>query len=280
MNESSSGWGRVAITQWIVLAVIQALAEVLPIGATGQWQWLQAWTGFPPLMGLEPGLGLGGLLLGIAAYFWRDVADMVGGLMRFAKGKRDPGARLAFQLIAATLPSLVVAIAIDQVWGAAWHTPMLTAWCACLGGLLLLVFDRATMTVKRIEHAGYGDALLLGCAQAVAFVPGVGRILASITMARLLGYERADAARFAFLIWLPVLGASCLWHGYQLVLTVSATAPFPTNAVLVGTGLAFLTALVLLGMMMGWLRRHGFTPFAVYRLLLGANLLAFAYGLL
>jgi undecaprenyl-diphosphatase len=221
-----------------------------------------------------------GLLLGVTAFFWRDVADMVEGLIKFAKGKRDPGARLAFQLITAALPSVALAAAIDQWWGTAWQTPMLTAWCVFVGGVLLLLFDRASMTVKRIEHAGYGDVLLIGLAQAAAIVPGVGRILASTAMARLLGYERADAARFSFLIWLPVLGGGCLWHGYHLAVAASAGVAFPTNAVLVGFGLAFVTTLVLLGMMMGWLRRHGFTPFALIRILLGANLLAFAYGVL
>jgi undecaprenyl-diphosphatase len=152
---------------------------------------------------------------------------------------------------------------------------MVTAWAAVGVGFLLLLFDRACMTVKRVEHAGFGDALLLGFAEAAALVPGVGRIGAATAMARLLGYERADAARFAFLISIPVLFASAGWHVPQIA---GAGQAFPMAAVLVGAALAFIVALALLSMLMNWLRRRNFTPFAIYRMAIGVNLLVIAYG--
>jgi undecaprenyl-diphosphatase len=273
----------VALTQWIVLALVQAIAETLPVGASAQFAWLDAWAGRlggGAVAGPDPALALGirfGLLAATAAYFWESLADMIQGLIRLAKGKRDPGARLAFQLLAGGLPSLAVAVAIDQAWGTAWKTPMLAAWATAGIGVLLLLFDRACMTVKRIEHAGFGDVLLLGCAQACAFVPGVGRMAASAAMARLLGYERRDAAKFAFLLWLPVLAGSGVWHA---VLLARQPAAVPLAPVAVGFGVAFLAAVATMAMLMGWLRRRGFTAFAIYRLLLGLNLLAFAYDLI
>ncbi|MBV8132687.1 MAG: undecaprenyl-diphosphatase, partial [Alphaproteobacteria bacterium] len=256
--------------------------EILPIGAATQMAAVDAWTrlvaGRPFNVVLTPGLDLGirlGLALATASYFWQDVGDMAHGLARLAKGKRDPGARLAFQLALAAVPSLAVALAIEHFWGDAWHTAAVMAWSALGVGFLLFLFDRACMTVKRVEHAGFGDALLLGCAQAAAFVPGVGRIAAATAMARMLGYERRDAARFAFLISIPVLFASAAWH----VPRVSETGQhFPTAAVLVGAVLAYVVALGLLALLMGWLRRRSFTPFALYRMALGLNLLVLAYG--
>ena len=267
---------------WIVLALVQAIAEVLPIGSSAQISVVNAWSnlasGGPIDAGDTPGLGLGvriGLALGAAAYFWQDVGDMARGLIRLAKGKRDPGARLAFQLVAATIPSIAVAVAIDQLWGNGWRTAMVTAWAAAGVGFLLFFFDRACMTVKRVEHAGYGDAILLGLAQAAALVPGVGRIAASAAMARMLGYERQDAARFGFLISIPVLIASSAWHGAQIVRAGEHIPPVPTA---IGFVLAFVVSLALLSLLMGWLRRRSFAPFAVYRMLIGINLLVIAYG--
>ena len=125
---------------------------------------------------------------------------------------------------------MALAVALDRFWGNNWQSPALTAWCMIGVGFLMLFFDSTCMTVKRIEHAGYGDALLLGCMQAAAFVPGVGRIAASIAIARLLGYERPDAARFAFLIWMPILIGSCAWHAPALL----ALKPFPTAEMIAG----------------------------------------------
>jgi undecaprenyl-diphosphatase len=272
----------VAFTHWILLAVLQAFAEVLPIGAWAHFSWLNLWVGLPiggPMTGDVPGLAMGvrlGLLLGTAVYFWRDIGEMVEGLIRFAKGKSHPGARLVLQVFVAALPSVAVAVAIDRFWGTAWESPALTAWCMIGVGFLMLFFDRTCMTVKRIEHAGFADTLLLGCMQALAFVPGVGRIAASIAMARLLGYERADAARFSFLIWMPILLGSCIWHAPELL----AVKPFPTAQMIVGFVPAFLMTLALIAILMAWVHRRAFTPFAIYRMLIGLNLLIVVYDLI
>ncbi len=271
-----------AFTEWIALAVLQALAEVLPIGAIGQLSFVNAWSTVisGPIydLSLAPAWDFGvrlGLALGAAAYFWQDIADMMNGLARMAKGKRDSGARLAFLLIFATIPSIGVAFAIQRVWGTAWHSDHIIAWAAFAVGLLLLIFDSTCMTVKRVEHAGYGDALLLGLAQAAAFVPGVGRIAATTAMARLLGYERQDAARFSFLMSIPVLLAGTVWHAPHVAVPGER---FPTTEVLIGAVIAFLVAIALLAFLMNWLRRRSFAPFAIYRVALGINLLVLAYG--
>lgn len=265
-----------ATIQSTVFAVLQAFAEVLPIGAIGHFAWLGLWLDLTPPA--QPALSLGvhlGLMLAAAAFFWQDVGEMLQGLVRTMKGKRDPGARLAVQLIVATLPGVAIGLAINRSLGTAWHSALLTAWAICVGGVLLLLFDRACMTVKRIEHAGYGDVVLLGLAQAACLVPGVGRIAAVIAFARALGYERRDAARIALLMSIPALAASSAWTGYAMVL---APAPFPTNTVLLGLGVAFIVGLVLISTLMTWLRRRSFTPFAVYRVLFGGVVLAAAYG--
>jgi undecaprenyl-diphosphatase len=192
-----------------------------------------------------------------------------------AKGKRDPGARLFFQLVVATLPMIAAVVGVRQLEAVPWNSPVILAWSAVVGGVLLLLFDRACMTVKRIEHAGYGDAILLGAVQALSIVPGVGRIAAIVAMARVLGYERPDAARFAFLISIPTLLAGIAWNIWN---DITAGATFPTYSVLATALVSWIVGLMCMSIMMGWLRRSTFTPFAVYRLVIGVNLLAFMYG--
>jgi undecaprenyl-diphosphatase len=272
--------GGVSLTHFLVLGALYALAEVLPIGATAHFAWLDGWFALPSagsnLDAQAFGLGLHiGLLLTAALYFWQDIVDMVTGLIRVAKGKRDPSARLAFQLVVAIIPTVAAVVGLRYVRDVPWTTPTSTGWTAFGVGMLVLLFDRACMTVKRIEHAGYGDAILLGIAQMCAIVPGVGRIAILVAMARLLGYERRDAARFAFLISIPTLAAAAAWNTYGLV---TVGAPISLRMVALGVAIALVVGLPVLAAMMNWLRRSTFTPFAVYRLVMAANLVAFAHG--
>ena len=269
-----------AFSQLIVLGALYALAEVLPIGAAAHFAWLDGWVTLPSVGSSAGahGFGLGlhvGLMAAAAMYFWRDFADMTQGVVRAAKGKRDPGARLAFQLIVATVPVVGAVVGLRYVREAPWSSAAMTAWTALAVSMLVLLFDRACMTVKRIEHAGYGDAILLGTAQMFAIIPGVGRIAILVAMARLLGYERREAARFAFLISVPALFAASAWNVYGLV---QLGGPFPTNMTVLGVAVALGVALPVLAILMNWLRRATFTPFAVYRLVMAVNLVAFAYG--
>jgi undecaprenyl-diphosphatase len=214
-------------------------------------------------------------MLAAASYFWRDMADMAIGLVRFTKGKRHPGASLVLRLALATLVAGSVALLVMRYAGDSWRTPAVTAWAAFGAALLLLLFDHSCMTVKRIEHASYLDAVILGLAEALALVPGVGRIVITAAIARALGYERPEAARFAFLLSIPLLAASSGWLTVDIL---AEPGPFPINQLVLGLGLAFATGMAALAILMAWLRRHGFAPFAVYRALIGANLVAIVYG--
>jgi undecaprenyl-diphosphatase len=174
------------------------------------------------------------------------------------------------------MPMVAAVLGIQRLDDQPWLSPMVLAWVTLAFSLLLILFDRTCMTVKRIEHAGYGDVILLGIVQAASIIPGVGRLAVVIAFARMLGYERQDAARFAFLIAIPTLAAACVWNGYGLVV---AGQGFPANTVLPVAAVTLLVALPLISMLMNWVRRSTFTTFAVYRLLISANLLAFAYNL-
>jgi len=139
-------------------------------------------------------------------------------------------------------------------------------------GLLLLLADRLGMTVRRLDHLSPVGAFAIGMLQALALVPGVARVGITITVARLLGYERTDSARLALLLSLPLLtwsAASLVWR-LRGVLVVSPDLG-------IAAAVAAAAALVAAAAMVGWVRRHSYAPFAVWRLLLGAGLLAAAF---
>jgi undecaprenyl-diphosphatase len=201
---------------------------------------------------------------------------MGAGLMRAAKGKRDPGARLAVQIFVATIPVAAIVFALPYVdFSFPPYTPAVIGWSAVIGGLFLFVLDRMSMTIKRLEHASYLDMIVVALAQVIAYlVPGVSRSGITVTFARALGYERVDAARFSLLLGMPALAGSCVLQ----VLALAKAGGLTWEPWLLGIGgAAFSAGLITLAIMMAWLKRHSFAPFAIYRLLLGAVILVIVW---
>jgi undecaprenyl-diphosphatase len=266
--------------QIVVLAVVQGITEFLPISSSGHLILVPALTGWP-----DQGLAVDtaahvGTLAAVLAYFWRDVLRMIVGFFRLIAGRRDTDGSLdrngllACYILAGTLPALAVGYVINQFFGDSLRSMELIAWTMIGFGIVLYLADRLGMTVRRIEHMRLSHALVIGCAQAIAFIPGTSRSGITMVAARLLGYERADAARFSFLLSIPAIMAGGILKGYELSKTGTAEAVHDALATAVLSGVAGLLAIAFL---MSWLRRADFTLFVVYRLLLGAGLLYMVY---
>ena len=264
------------LTQIIVLAIVQGLTEFLPISSSGHLALVPMLTHWPD-QGLPMDVAVHvGTMFAVIIYFWRDLWDMVVGLARYVIGKRDPAAGLAIQIIVATLPVLAAAWAFEKYVGDAVRAMAVIGWTTLLYGILLFVADRISMTVKKVEHATLGDALIIGMAQILALVPGTSRSGITMTAARLLGYERPEAARFSFLMSVPTIAAGGLWLALKLY---EADDTRLTDDALLAMALSFVTGLFAIAFMMRWLRTSTFTPFVIYRLVLGAVVLALAYDL-
>jgi len=126
-----------------------------------------------------------------------------------------------------------------------------------------------------MEHMSASHAAIIGLAQALALIPGTSRSGITITAARFLGYERADAARFSMLLSIPAITGAGLLVGVQIA---KAGDPVLTHAALVAAGLSFVTALLAIALFLRWLRFAGFGPFMLYRVIVGAVILAWVYG--
>lgn len=269
---------RVALTQAVVFAVLQGLAAIFPIGVSTHTALLTRFTGWEAPGPAEVVATQAAVLLAMLAYFWSDLFDMGVGLVRAAKGKRDPGARLAAQLLASAIAAMVLTVAIERFLAGLAEGLLWIGWLSVGGALTLLVFDRMCMTVKRVEHATLVDAVLIGLAQAIALLPGMRSAGAPVTIARLLGYERDEAVRFALLA-----GALPLTAGLVKTLisahAAGAALQFGRTDLIAG-GIGFVMALASIASLMSWLRRSSFTPFAIYRLLAAAAVLVLAYELI
>jgi undecaprenyl-diphosphatase len=261
--------------QSYLLALAQGLFDALPIGgAVHRWLLprLLDWPEPSPAADFAVHLGI---LIVIAAYVWRDLFNIAIGIWHILRGRRSPRARQVWPLALALVPYLAAGVAVViYAHGAIVLTPVQIGWSLLGFGLLLGLGDRLGMTVRRIEHLSYANALVIGLLLAVSFIPGAGRTAMVVTAARWLGYERPAAARLSLILSVPVLLAGLAKRGIELSqLSLPLIAPEPLVAglaAMIGAGLGITV-------MMSWIRRRSFAPFALYRILAGAGLLLLAY---
>lgn len=258
----------------LVLAILQGIAEFLPVSSSGHLilvPQLYCW----PAQGLATDVAIRiGTLLALVAYFWRDLLSMAQGAIKVARGKRDSRVRLIGLLLVGALPAAASGYFVEAYLAEGLRDPRIVAWAMIGFGLLLYAADRLGLTVRRIEHMSWGSALAIGVFQCVAFIPGASRMGAAMTIARIMGFERPDAARFALLLSIPVIVGAGLFKGWRLVQAGEVAA-------LQGTGLAValsaIAGFLSIAFLMYWLRRATFTPFVVYRVGLGLAVLYALY---
>jgi len=258
-----------------ILAIVQGITEFLPISSSGHLVLVPAVLGVP-----DQGLMLDvavhvGTLGAVLLYLWRDVGAMAMGLGRLMRGRSDPGARLLGFLIIGTIPVVAAGFALNHFYPQGIRSLLVIGWTTLGFGLLLMIADQVGMTLRRIEHLRYGDVILVGVAQVLALIPGTSRSGICMTAGRVLGMERTDAARFAMLLGIPAITGAGVLKGYELWQSGNMAL---TGDVIVAASMSFVAALFSVALMMAWLKRASFTPFALYRLLLGGFLLAIGYG--
>ncbi|MFP6736613.1 MAG: undecaprenyl-diphosphate phosphatase [Rhodospirillales bacterium] len=267
--------------QSIVLAAVQGITEFLPVSSSGHLILVPKLTGWP-----DQGLAIDvavhmGTLAAVMLYFWRDIGGIAGAVLR-AGGQManqrplDQEISLLIKLIIATLPVVVAGYWVNETINEdLLRSVKIIGWTTLGFGLFLWLADKSNMTIRRLEHITYGGALVIGLFQILALLPGTSRAGITMTAARFLGVECQDAARFSLLLSIPVIIAAGSLKGWELFR--SGNQVLIDDALTVG-GLAFLFALVAIAFLMFWLKRASFTPFVVYRVILGAALLYYAYG--
>ncbi|MBV0913589.1 undecaprenyl-diphosphate phosphatase [Anianabacter salinae] len=265
------------ILHLLLVAVIQGLTEFLPVSSSGHLILL------PNLTGLaDQGLAIDvavhlGTLGAVVLYFWRDVRAAVAGVPKLIRWQiDDQNSWLALCLIVSTIPVVILGLVIKLTGlDVAMRSVAMIGWTMILFGILLYWADQKGPTIKTGEHWSLKDAVTMGLWQAVALIPGTSRSGITISAARWLGYERHGAARLSMLMSIPTILAS----GAVLSLDVIGEADWAlARDAGIAAVFAFVSALLALALMMRLLRSVSFTPYVIYRVILGIILLAIAYG--
>jgi len=265
-----------SLLQIVVLAVVQGITEFLPISSSGHLILVPAVTGWPDQsLALDVASHMGSLAA-VLIYFRADVWMMLKGLGGLARGKKGPGSRLVGLLILGTIPAVVTGAAFSY-FDVSEHlrSVKVIAWTTLVFAIVMYVADRLFLPVRRMDQMTPLTAFVIGCAQAIALIPGTSRSGITMSAARMFGFERSDAARYSFLLSIPAVSAAGLLEIYEL--WHSATPALLGDALLLA-GLTMIVALLAIAFLMAWLRRATLTVFVAYRLILAAVLFTWIYA--
>jgi undecaprenyl-diphosphatase len=259
------------LLQTVVLSIVQGLTEFLPISSSAHLilaPRLLAW----PDQGLAFDVAVHvGTLLAVVGYFRHEIVTLAGDWSRSLIERRSVGeSRLAWAVLLGTVPVGLVGLVSGDFIEQYLRSPLVIATTTIVFGGLLWWADRRSAR-SRDEHAlAWSDVALIGCAQALALIPGTSRSGITITAGLAAGLTRAAAARFSFLLSIPVI---VLAGGLETLDLLRADAPAPWLDLVLGAVLSAASAYICIHVFLKLLERVGMLPFVIYRLALGAFLL-------
>ena len=270
-----------ALTNWqaLVLGLVQGATELLPISSSGHlilvpwladWEYLKEHDEFNQTFDVALHLGT---LIAVATYFRHEIVRLIVAFLRSVRNTRIEGAeeRTAWFIAAATVPAALIGAAgegfIAERLGEPWQIAIFLA----AGAILLWIADRRAQT-RHIDDLTLGRSFAVGLAQAVALAPGVSRSGITITAGRFLGLDRDSAARFSFLLLVPITLGAVLFKGLTDVV-LGDLPPGSAGPFFVGVVASALSGFAAIVFLLRYVRTHSYDVFVAYRLVAAAIIL-------
>ncbi|MBY0538887.1 undecaprenyl-diphosphatase UppP [Patescibacteria group bacterium] len=263
---------------YAILGLVQGLTEFLPVSSSGHLVVMR-----DLLSVFENGLAVDAVfqlatVLAVIVYFWKDLLNLFYTALYKMTGRavKPEDERLLLALIIGTIPAFVVGLFLESAMETAFRSPYLVAYTLLVGSLIMLAAEYASVkfaTKKELGGTSWKDGLIVGVFQALALVPGMSRSGMTISGGLFLGLSRETAARFGFLLAVPIIAGSGLkkllelWWGGELV---ALGAP-----ILVGSVVAFFSGLLAIHFLLMFLRNQPLYIFVAYRVLLAGVILFF-----
>ena len=270
-----------ALPNWqaLILGLVQGATELLPISSSGHlilvpwvadWDYLKNHDAFNQTFDVSLHLGT---LVAVVLYFREDIVRLAAAWLGSIRRRRieTVDERIAWYVAAATVPAAIVGAVGENLIAERLGEPWQIAILLAVFGVVLYAADRRPQT-KQMGEIGLRAAVAVGLAQSLSLMPGVSRSGITITAGRFLGLDRDSAARFSFLLLVPITFGAVAYKGIGDVLL--ADLPHGTAGPFVVGSLASLaSALVAISALLGYVRRHDYSAFVVYRLLVAAIVL-------
>jgi undecaprenyl-diphosphatase len=266
------GWFEAA-----VLGVVQGLTEFLPVSSSAHLRFVSAAFGWK-----DPGAAFTAIIqigteLAVLVYFARDIGRIVLAWLLSLLGRRkgDPDARMGWLIIIGSIPIVVLGLIFQDKIETTFRDLRIVAIAMVAFSLILYWADRVGVKKGELRDLTVGDGILFGLAQSLALIPGVSRSGGTITAGLFIGYTREAAARYSFLLAIPAVLGSGVYEAYKaLHKTGLANADIAWKPTILATAISFVVGLSVIAWLLRYLTRGSFTPFVVYRVVLGLLVLA------
>ncbi|HEX2978845.1 MAG TPA: undecaprenyl-diphosphatase UppP [Anaerolineaceae bacterium] len=269
--------------QSIILGIVQGITEFLPISSSAHLvlvPFILGWQFPPDQTFVFDVLVQMGTLLAVIIYFWKDLVGIVVAFLRgLFSGKpfAEEQSRLGWYLILATIPAGILGITIKDIVEAAFNSPSITALFLLVTAAFLLVAERVGRRSRKLGEMKWIDALWIGLGQALSIFPGISRSGSTISAGMTRHFDRTSAARFSFLMMVPVMAAAGVLGVLDLLKMPSLGQFLPV--VLAGTLTSAVVGYLCIHWLLQFLNRRSLTAFAVYCLALAGVVLFFVYVL-
>jgi len=257
----------------IVLALVQGLTEFLPVSSSAHLILVPYLTGWPD-QGLAFDVAVHvGTLVAVVIYFRKEISRMFFAWLGSTNGKHTEDSKLAWAVLIGTVPAGLAGLLFEEMISAHLRTTLVIAGTTILFGMLLWYADQSGERQRNEYSLSWKDILVIGCAQAVALIPGTSRSGITITAGLMLGLTAPAAARFSFLLSIPVI---MLAGGMETLRYLEVANLGDINDLVYGAIISAFSAYLCIHFFLKLLERIGMTPFVIYRLLLGVVLLYLA----
>lgn len=257
--------------QVIILAIVQGLTEFLPISSSGHLVLVPIFFGWTD-QGLAFDVAVHfGSLIAVMLFFRKDILALLRGSVQvLGANVATTEARMALGIFLGTIPAALAGLMFVDWIEANLRSPAVIVFTLSGYAVLMILADRLGRRNRDISGIRIKDAVLIGVAQALALVPGTSRSGVTITAAMALGFERQDAARFSFLLAVPVI---LLASVYSLIGLLRTEASVPWGQLAIGVVVSAIVAYLSIEFFMRFVSRIGLLPFAIYRMILAAVIL-------
>jgi undecaprenyl-diphosphatase len=272
----------IAILQAIILGIVEGVTEFLPISSTGHLKVAENLLGFKDVaFTFTVVIQIGAIL----AVVWYYRVDLLNRVVTLFQGKPE-ALRFWLNLVIATVPAAVIALVWERIFSNRFETLTVIGLALILGGLLLWWLEtmrgQANHAPEPLEPNLDAitplQAFWIGLAQTLAVIfPGTSRSGASIVGGWLVGLNRVTATTFSFYLGLPILGLAGLYKLYK-ARDILSSLPGGAPALVLGTVVSFVCALIVVGWLLRYVSRNDFKPFAVYRIIAGVVVLALVFS--
>ena len=267
------------IIETIILGIIQGIAEFLPISSSAHLIIFRDVFGIGSFLSgyLEMSFDIAlhfGTFLAILVFFFKDFWKMF--VKGFTKGTKDANGKMMWMIVVATIPAAIFGVLFEDKIDELVRTNfVLIAIALAVMGIIIRYTDKLSKDTRDMKDMTFKDAILIGCAQVFALIPGFSRSGTTISMARVLKINRSDAARFSFYLSAPVvLGAVAIkvLKGEMLSLIVSEPVTF-----IIGVVISFVFGLLCIKFLLNYVKKHDYNIFMWYRLILALIVLIVLY---